>query len=162
MRDIVEEILVTSRDASSQEPVERTDLVALAESVVANYADFGEKVLLSPPETPMVVACRRFAIRRALDNLIANAVRHGETVTVALEQHERDIRLIIEDDGPGISDEEMRRLQQPFGAGLAGNTKGGFGLGLSIVRAIMEGHGGSLELKRRGQGGLRAVLSLPL
>lgn len=165
MRDIVEEILMMSRDASSLEPVEQIELCALSESVVSNYADFGSDVRLTCPDAPVVAPCRRLSIHRALDNLIGNALRYGATVSVSVRHHDNQALLIVEDNGPGMSEDRLRQLQQPGSVAAAASSNihkdGGFGLGLSIVKAIMEGHGGSLDLEQQEQGGLRAILTLP-
>lgn len=163
MRTIVEEILTMSRDASATEPVERVDLVSLAESVVENHSESGADVRLASNQSQLIVPCRRQAIRRALDNLIGNGLRFSNTVFVGLDVSDHETKLVVEDDGPGIPEQDLDRMQQPFEteSGTTGEG-GGYGLGLSIVRAIVEGHGGRFILQNRDEGGLRAVLSLPV
>jgi signal transduction histidine kinase len=102
-------------------------------------------------------------LKRAVTNLIDNAVAHGSTVDVRIEDSTNLLRVVVEDDGPGIPDGDLSRVTEPF-VRLDGSRSldtGGVGLGLAIVRDAAAYHGGRLALENRESGGLRAVLELP-
>ena len=99
---------------------------------------------------------------RAISNLIENATKFGATVTARLTTSPESITIDVEDDGPGISDEEKQRVMEPFyRTDPARQVTGGFGLGLAIVLAIAETHGGTLTLLDRQPRGLCARISFP-
>ena len=104
------------------------------------------------------------AVRRALDNLIGNAVRYGSTAQVSVHIGEKAVRFRVEDDGPGIPKEDRDRALQPFqrlDPGRNQNKGSGVGLGLSIAFDIARSHGGTLRLEEsEGLGGLQADLVL--
>ena len=102
-------------------------------------------------------------LKRAITNLVDNAVAHGTQVLVRTEHTTTALRIVIEDDGPGIPPEELARVTEPFvrlDPSRSLNT-GGVGLGLAIARDAAAFHGGRLHLENRSTGGLRAVLELP-
>ncbi|MXO60783.1 two-component sensor histidine kinase [Altererythrobacter salegens] len=158
----LDDILSLARVGRPSDPLEQTDLGALAADVVGEFEDMDEPVELV--DGPRVAApVRATWLRRAMRNLIGNAVRYGEKAKVSLMQN-GDIAVIrIDDVGPGIPADEIASMLEPFKRGEASRnrTTGGAGLGLTIARAIAEQHGGQLVLKNRPTGGLRAELRLP-
>ena len=100
-------------------------------------------------------------IRRAIDNLIGNAIRYGQTRQVAVEQTEDAIQIVIDDDGPGIP-KENRLLPWPFFRVDPDDSHEGAGLGLSIANDAVLAHGGVPLLGDSPLGGLRIRLQLPL
>jgi signal transduction histidine kinase len=112
------------------------------------------------------VAGNRTLLSRMIDNLTSNAVRHNEPggwVCVSTEHDGRTARLLVENGGRVLDEQEVQNLAQPFrrlGAERTGSS-GGVGLGLSIVAAIATAHGGILTLDARPAGGLQAVVELP-
>ncbi|HEY9038857.1 MAG TPA: ATP-binding protein [Roseovarius sp.] len=107
---------------------------------------------------------RRVGLGRAIGNLIDNAVRYGGGVTVTLSQDKRDALITIEDTGPGIPPDDLEAMFQPFTRGDHSRNLdfGGAGLGLSIARTTIIAHGGQITLENRAEGGLRAIVKLPL
>ena len=106
---------------------------------------------------------RLSALRRALQNLIDNAFKYGVAPRMRIEDSPDTLRLIVEDDGPGIPPESLARVTEPYyrpDAARASDT-GGVGLGLSIVKDVALLHGGGLRLVNKPQGGLEATLELP-
>ena len=102
-------------------------------------------------------------MRRALQNLIDNAIKYGRNATIRIEDDDATLRLIVEDRGPGIDPSELGRVAEPYyrpDVARRSDT-GGSGLGLSIVRDIALMHGGELQLANRPEGGLAATLRLP-
>lgn len=161
----LDDILELARVGRSSEAMERTDLAALTASVVEEYEDMGEAVSLE--EAPRIaVSIRPILIRRALRNLIDNALRYGGEAKVSLQQVAQDggkISILVEDNGPGIPPDKIAAMLEPFQRGESSRNRstGGAGLGLTLARAIAEQHGGKLVLENREEGGLRAAIYLP-
>lgn len=158
----LDDILSLARVGRPTDPLESTDLAALVASVVEEFEDMGEPVTLGTSER-VALPLRATWLRRALRNLIANAVRYGEQAQVSLLREGREAVVRIEDAGPGIPHGDLSRMMEPFTRGEASRNRstGGAGLGLAIARAIAVQHGGRLVLANRPQGGLRAELRLP-
>jgi signal transduction histidine kinase len=111
----------------------------------------------------LTVQGRPVALGRAIGNVIANAVRYAASATVRIDLDATTIHIFIEDDGPGIPDEKMESVFEPFvrGEDSRSTETGGAGLGLSISRSIFFMHGGSIALQNKRPQGLRATLTLP-
>ena len=114
-------------------------------------------------EEPSPLVCRPNEIRRAVRNLVENAVAYGRRASVSLSQDGASYEITVEDDGPGIPETEHARVFEPFVRLESSRNAdtGGTGLGLTLVKAIAEGHGGGVTLENRPEGGLRARLRLP-
>jgi signal transduction histidine kinase len=158
-----------ARDQATTEPWRRTDLAALVASIVDDMADAGLPVTLAPAE-PVVLECQPGALRRALVNLIDNAIKYGKTARVALAATAATVSITIDDDGPGIPEGELQRVFEPFFRLEQSRSRetGGSGLGLSIALSIVQAHGGEITLANRapatacaGPSGLRASILLP-
>jgi two-component system osmolarity sensor histidine kinase EnvZ len=139
------------------------ELVRDAASAAANARRAGaERVSITIPEH-IEVSVKRQALRRCATNLIDNALKHGRQVRVSATRDERFIRIIVDDDGPGIAPDRREEAFRPFHRLDEGrNLKaGGVGLGLAIARDLARGHGGDVLLDTSPQGGLRATIRLP-
>jgi len=143
-----------------REPV---DIGALAESVAEDWRATGGSVeLRGAPRSPYPAHPQ--ALRRCLDNLVGNAIRYGERARIVIDDDARRLRIRIEDDGPGIPEEALERVFEPFYRleGSRNRASGGTGLGLSIARNIARWHGGELVLQSGEQHkGIIAQLTLP-
>jgi signal transduction histidine kinase len=164
----LDDILSLARVGRPSDPLERTDLGALLAAVVEEYEDMGEPVELADTQR-MVMPLRATWLRRALRNLIGNAIRYGQRARVQLARQDGQAVIRIEDDGPGIPDGDIAAMMEPFARGDSSRNRetGGSGLGLTLASAIAEQHGGTLRLANRwGPGGkvagLVAELRLPL
>jgi signal transduction histidine kinase len=164
----LDDILSLARVGRPSDMLERTDLAALLAAVVEEYEDMGEPVELADTER-LAMPLRATWLRRALRNLIGNALRYGERARVSLAREGGQAVVRIEDDGPGIPDGEIAAMMEPFarGEGSRNRETGGSGLGLTLAQAIADQHGGTLTLKNRpGRGGevagLVAELRLPI
>jgi signal transduction histidine kinase len=159
----LDDILSLARVGRPTDPLESTDLAALVASVVEEFEDMGEAVTFEQGER-IALPLRATWLRRALRNLIANALRYGERANVTLLREGGTAVVRIDDEGPGIPDKDLGRMMEPFTRGEASRNRstGGAGLGLAIARAIAEQHGGRLALANRREGGLRVELRLPL
>ena len=162
MQRMIEATLAFAREEAAAEDTRTVDLAALVESVAADLVDLGREVAFSGPER-LPYACRPDGLKRAVRNLIENAVAYGERARVELESGTAAIRISIEDDGPGIPEADFERVFAPFVRLEESRSRetGGIGLGMAIARSIVRGHGGDIELANRAEGGLRIVISLP-
>jgi signal transduction histidine kinase len=165
--DEMQSLLVSALDflhgKAVDEAIQPLDVTALLESMVDDYADLGEEVLLQPQNLGQISG-RPQALRRAIGNLIDNGLKYGSKVSVEAVEDSGYLRIAIDDTGPGLPEKELERVFEPFYRLESSRSRetGGVGLGLAIVRQIARGHGGDVVLENRSGGGLRAVLSLPL
>jgi len=150
------------RGKAVNEPVGPIDMVALLESLVDDQAELGHEVSLTAPAS-VRFAGRPQALRRAIGNLIDNALKYGKCATVELKKDDDGLRIVVEDGGPGLPKEELEKVFEPFYRVESSRNRetGGVGLGLAIVRQIARTHGGDVSLANHPGGGLRAVLWLP-
>ena len=149
------------REGSGLESTEMADLPSIIETICDRFTDTGHTVVYEGPQR-FAMLCRPQSLGRAISNLIDNATKFGTTVTARLTTTSASITIDVEDDGPGITDEEKRRVMEPFyRTDPARQATGGFGLGLAIVLAIAETHGGTLTLLDRLPRGVCARLSFP-
>ncbi|KIC48910.1 ATP-binding protein [Tateyamaria sp. ANG-S1] len=159
MQGMIDAFLDFAKGDGQGEP-ERTDPVALATTVVEDAQRAGQPVSLAEVEGAGTVRLRPLAMRRALDNLVSNAVRYGGRAEVSVRITEKSLRFRVEDDGPGIPEEQRADAQRPFTRldPARNQDKGsGVGLGLAIATDIARGHGGTLRLGHSSKlGGLRA------
>lgn len=162
LRVTVEATLAFTREEVGEEAV-RADLSTLVESVCDDFADIGQPVLFEPaPRLPLI--CRTNSIRRAVRNLVENAVAYGGIARVSMHRHGEEVEITVADDGNGIPETAMERVFEPFVRLEESRNRrtGGVGLGLSIARSVVRGHGGDIRLRNRPGGGLDAVITLPL
>ena len=162
MEQMAEATLAFAREEATREPTRAVDLSALVDSVCDDLAELGRDVTFAEADK-LPFACRPVALKRAVRNLVENAVTYGERARVSMEKQEADICVVIEDDGPGIPDEDQETVFQPFVRLEESRSQetGGIGLGMAIARSIVRGHGGDIDLENREEGGLRAVMRLP-
>ena len=147
--------------ADGEEPM-RIDLASLAMTVVDDAADLGQPVEYVGPDSLHAVLCP-LRTKRALSNLVDNALNYGDRAVVTLSTSMAGIHLVVEDDGPGIPTEQLSEVLEPFRRldyARPRNTDG-MGLGLSIVNDAMQREGGELRLCNRRPHGLRAELFFP-
>lgn len=174
MASMIEETLRFSKDDAHDEPTLAIDVGAIAGEIASDQAAQGHAVALSVAlaggATPPALRCRcrPLAIRRALTNLVDNAVRYGRSARIHLATDRIDgtrdaIRITIDDDGPGIPPAQLGEVFKPFYRLDESRQPelGGTGLGLAIARSCIEAHGGSVTLANRHGGGLRATVLLP-
>ncbi len=164
----LDDILSLARVGRPSDALENTELAALTASVAEEFEDLGENITLG--ETSRVaLPVRTTWLRRALRNLVANALRYAGGARVSLRREAGEAVLRVEDDGPGIPEGDIQAMLEPFRRGEASRSRetGGAGLGLTLARAIAEQHGGSLKLANRYAqdgtiAGLTAEIRLPI
>ena len=162
MQNMVQGSLDFMRGTAIEEPTKPVDMEALLESLMDNALDLGRSVeiegrCLGPyPGKPL-------ALKRCLTNLLDNALRYGSEAEITVNDDAMELHIQIRDRGPGLSEDELERVFEPFyRAEPSRNSKtGGTGLGLSIARNIAHAHGGDLTLRNHRGGGLEANLMLP-
>jgi signal transduction histidine kinase len=164
INEMIDETLNYLRNDSQTEPLKKLDLPSLLETICSDFSDVGFAVTYSGPAR-LGFACRPKALSRAVSNLVDNATKHGDQVSVTLASLPNgDIRIEVSDNGPGIPAELLDKVIEPFVKGDPARPSGrstGFGLGLSIVQEIVKRHSGQLELLNRSPTGLTAVIVLP-
>lgn len=184
MTGMLDSVLDFTRAEIGGEPRRTLSLTALVEAVVADYADAGAPVsmaepapratgrvgsifhapagdLAAPAAARVVVEARPLALRRALANLIDNALKYGRRAEVSVEADAHAARIAVTDaGGPQVDAAAVEALVAPFARGAQVGAVPGAGLGLSIVAAIARQHGGALSFEP-APAGLRAVLTLP-
>jgi signal transduction histidine kinase len=161
MSEMLEDILVLARTGRSREPERMVDVTALADVVVEDFVALGADV--SFEDSPRVTReVQPNLLRRALRNLIDNAVKYGGVARVRVLAEEQGAAIEVDDDGPGIPAERMDHVLSPFERLESSRNRetGGTGLGLAIARAVAEAHGGELTLANRPGGGLRVRMVL--
>lgn len=160
--------LAFGRDVVADEAAVAVDLPELVHTVLDEAADSdpeGGAALSYAGPAHLTVRVRSLAMKRAIANMVRNALLYGGAAHVRLEGPLAGVlHLIIEDDGPGIAEEELEAVFQPFRRleGSRNRETGGSGLGLPIARNILRAHGGDVVLVNRPQGGLQARLILPV
>ena len=168
MLDTIDEIqamtsatMAFARDETTAEKTRNVDLNALVESLCDDLRELGAPIECVEGEKT-AFRCRPNALRRAIRNLVENAVRYGGTAKVYLKETDSNLEIVVEDKGPGIPANLMETVFSPFFRIEASRNRetGGVGLGMSIARAIARHHGGDILLSPNNPG-LKASISLP-
>lgn len=162
MEAMIDAALSFLRDSSIEEPTAPVDLAAILQTIADDAADAGQDVRIEVPHR-LVTIGRHLALKRALTNLIGNAVRHGGGAQVSLRVSEQGIEIAVDDGGPGIPEDKLDDVFAPFYRldEARGRDSGGYGLGLTVARSVARSHGGEVTLMNRAVGGLRATLHMP-
>ncbi len=161
MAKLVESYLAFAR-GEGREAVEPTPLMPILDGMRERAERSGVPLEISM-ERPVTLPLRPLAFRRCLANLVDNACRYAGWIGVTVRWREDFVEIAVEDDGPGIPEAFRERVLEPFfrlDEGRGGQD-GGTGLGLTIARDVVLGHGGDLKLDRSSRGGLRALLRMP-
>jgi signal transduction histidine kinase len=161
MTAMLGDILVLARSGRAREEARAMDVRALVDAVVEEVRELGLDASLEAGER-IVGTVQPLLVRRAVRNLVENAVKYGSSARVLVTQHEGRISIEVQDEGPGIPPSKLERVLEPFYRveGSRSRATGGAGLGLAIARAVAESHGGSLALKN-AERGLAATLTFP-
>jgi signal transduction histidine kinase len=163
MQMLVSEGLELARNASGQkEEAVATDIQALLESLVYDYVDAGHQVsFVGRIEAPLIT--RPQTLRRIVTNLVDNALKFAGDAAIEIEKSPSHIAIVIRDHGPGIPDQELEAVLQPFYRieGSRNRDTGGAGLGLAIARQLSDILGADLTISNGNAGGLEARLVIP-
>jgi signal transduction histidine kinase len=162
MAATLEDILVLARTGRAREQVRPVDVSALADALVEEYRALGRDAAFEPSPR-IVLDVQPNLLRRALRNLIDNAVAYAGQARVRVREEDGAVEMLVDDDGPGIDEDRLQEALEPFSRLDESRNRGsgGAGLGLAIARAVAQAHGGDLTLSRRPEGGLSARIVLP-
>lgn len=163
MEAMISATLSYLRDTTKQGVRKPLDLRSLAETVTDDMSDRGQPVSLAPGD-PVVVEGNSPALKAMLNNLVINAVKYAGSAEVSLAQVDGQALIEVRDDGPGVPPEDLDRVFEPFFRGERSRNPdtGGIGLGLASARAVARAHGGDLTVRNREEGGLSALVTLPV
>ena len=164
MRSMLESVLSFLRNDRKLEAMTLTDIASTLQLITDQFTDMGHKVVYDGPAHAMATV-RPDDLHRSVTNLVENAVRFGAVATTRLNVSTDTVTIEVEDDGPGISDARKEVMLEPFVRGDDARNMdetAGFGLGLSIARAIVLAHGGQLSLNDRQPHGLIVRIQLPV
>ncbi|MBP6581995.1 MAG: HAMP domain-containing protein [Chromatiaceae bacterium] len=162
MQSMVEATLDYLRGLRDNEPVQGIDIPALLASLAADEQALGRPVTLGVVQAEPYPG-RLSALKRAIANLADNAVKYGHEAELSVIDSPDELRVIVEDRGPGIAEADLARVVEPYVRLETSRSRatGGVGLGLAIARDAARLHGGDVRLESRPGGGLRAMLLLP-
>ncbi len=162
MEAILTATLQFARDEAADERARNTDIAALLQSLIDDQIDLGGDLQYRGPEK-YPFSCKPVALRRALNNLLENAIRYGNRAEVSLREEGSAVDITIDDQGPGIPAEYLNEVFTPFFRLERSRNQetGGTGLGLAVARSIILAHGGEICLSNRDSGGLRVLITLP-
>jgi signal transduction histidine kinase len=164
MRSMLESVLSFLRNDRKLEAMTLTDVASTLQLVADQFSDIGHKVSYEGPQHAMATV-RPDDLTRSVTNLVENSVRYGALATIRLVASPDTATIEVEDDGPGISDARKEVMLEPFVRGDDARNMDdttGFGLGLSIARAVALAHGGKLSLHDRQPHGLIVRIELPV
>jgi two-component system OmpR family sensor kinase len=163
MDALIGQAMAYVRGETAPERRERIDVTELAQTCADSFSDTGEPVTFDGGR-PMAVQADPAALKRALANLIGNAVKYAGSARVSTRLQESQAVVLVDDDGPGLAESDMDTVFEPFARGERSRNRetGGAGLGLTVARQVARAHGGEVVLISRPEGGLTARLSLPL
>ena len=162
MEGMIDAVLSLLREDVAKEPIEQVDIMAIVETIAADATDGGMTVVIDGPHH-MVVAGRHLALKRAMTNLVQNALKYGCQASLHASQVGDRVVISIEDEGPGIPPNQLEAVFEPFYRGEPSRARstGGHGLGLTVARMILRSHGGDVTLANRNPKGLQARVTLP-
>ena len=159
MTAMLEATLNFARSLSESEPVQTIDLAKfmldLKSSMIEPFS------IVHGPDVSLRI--RPIAMKRAIRNIIENAIRYGENATLTWSIHGDELTILVDDDGPGIPEDDLERVFDPFVRLETSRSleTGGHGLGFSIARSVLRAHGGDISLGNKAQGGLSAIIRVP-
>jgi len=162
MTTMIDSTLSFARNTHLEEPLVWFDIVALLEALCDDLVATGRDVTFKSAETKVRFHGRNLALKRTFTNLIENGVKYGECARVNLTTQSKHLLVDIDDEGPGIPENEQEKVFEPFYRVESSRSRetGGTGLGMAIARDVILAHGGTIELINRQEGGLRVSLSL--
>ncbi len=162
MERMVASSLAFAKDEATSEPRQAIDLSALLGAICDEASDAGQDAEFAW-DGRLVYRGRPLALKRLFTNLVENAVRYGGRAKVSAVRQTSGVRVLVEDEGPGIPEAQFEAVFKPFFRLEQSRNRrtGGMGLGLANTRTIARAHGGDVSLENRVEGGLRAIVSLP-
>lgn len=162
MRGLLQSLQTFVESGQDGGPIERIDIAVTARTLVDNARDRGQRAVYRGP-SHLEILTRPVAVRRALSNLVENALAYGGNVRLEVVERGDGAEIRVEDDGPGIPAERLAEVLLPFVRLDNARTRNtaGMGLGLPIVDRVVKAEGGVLLLENKSSGGLRVTIRLP-
>ena len=164
MQYMLETYLDFSQTVSSEENTE-VDIINLIENIIKTSQEKTKLIRLELTNLKNIkYVCKRIALKRCIINLINNAKAFGDEILINLNQHNKEIKITIEDNGPGIPKKDYEKALKPFQRLDSSRNQNiaGSGLGLSISQEIINSIGGNIKLSKSNLGGLKVIVVLPL
>jgi signal transduction histidine kinase len=164
METMISELMVFSKNENITEHRQKLELNSFIETLCHELSDMGLDVTFHRAEARVIYPCRKVAFKRSLNNIIQNAVKYGQTADVYLEKTKDKLNIHVDDQGPGIKEEEFEKVFSPFYRLDHSRSRNiaGTGLGMAIARSAIRSHGGDITLENRLEGGLRVTFAFPL
>ena len=164
MEAMIDQVLAYSKDAAASEESHAVDMVALLLYLCDELYEQGVPIECYTEVNRVPFKGRHVALKRAFRNLLTNAAKYADHVVVTIKKEDQQLLITVKDDGPGIPEEDLEQVFNPFyRVDTARSPKtGGSGLGLAIAHDVIYSHGGSITLENRPQGGLQVQVILPL
>lgn len=162
MEAMIASVLEFARETTGDEPQRKIDMSALLASICDDAADAGAAVEFTTTGQ-IVFSGRHLGLKRAFTNIVDNAIKYGRRADVKISESPVAIDVTVDDEGPGVVEGEIEKMFMPFYRvdGSRSRETGGVGLGLSIARAVIHEHGGTIVARNRAEGGLQVHVSLP-
>lgn len=163
MNEMIQSTIEYLRVGAVNMPRRPIDIASMLHTICDEQADVGHDVALDAPPG-LLISGHASIIKRALINVIGNACKYGDKVRVDASIVHDDVQIAVRDEGPGIPEHDLERVFEPFYRveSSRSRTTGGSGLGLTIARKVVEGHGGTVTLANRPKGGLEVLVRFPL
>ncbi|MEK1942905.1 MAG: ATP-binding protein [Pseudomonas sp.] len=163
MQSMINAALDFFRDDARLEPATPFDLAELLQTLIDDYRDQAIDIAFNGP-AKLVYTGRPIGLKRVVINLLENALKYAHSPSICLRNKAQGVEIEISDNGPGIPEQHLQHVFEPFFRLDSARTpnSSGVGLGLSAARAIVREHGGELRLSNRNAGGLVAQVWLPL
>ena len=148
---------------ASSRYIEKTETFDLSELLINTIQKFEKKEIVTNIPERVYLDGRKNLIQRCINNLIDNSIKYSKNISIFLKKSANSITITIDDDGPGIPEQERENVLKPFYKidKSRGDKKSSVGLGLSIANDIIRSHGGNLKLETSPKSGLRAKIFLP-
>ena len=161
MTATLEDILVLARSGRSREPLEQTDVSALAGALADEYRQLGSEIAFTADGSHLLEVQPNL-LRRAIRNLVDNALKYGGSAEIEVRGDAAEVGISVLDRGPGLAADEIARITGAFYRSEPSRNRetGGAGLGLAIAEAVVKAHGGELTFANREGGGLAATIRL--
>ena len=159
IRAIISQGLELARSLNTEEAMIRLDMKAFLQSMVDDYTDVGRNVIMvdsgQAVADSVIIDARPLCLKRCLENLISNACKYGDGAEIALSDEHGHIVVSVSDNGPGIPEEMLERVFEPYFRleSSRNRSSGGIGLGLAIARNMALLNNGEIELRNRPEGG---------
>ena len=160
MEGIVKEYLDYAK-VEKKEKRKNVNITKLLKKIISRYK---RKNIIFEEKNNVIISIRENSFKRCINNILSNSVKFGNNIDINFEEKENNLKIIIDDDGPGIPKIERNKVFQPFYQldDSRNRNKGGVGLGMTIALDITLSHGGEITLEDSKLGGLRVIISLPV